>query len=389
MKFAFVFDGLGCGGIERVGIGYCNALVERGHEVTVINLVPSANEFVSQLSNKVIYIAKNFPRAAAPERYSTLVSRTAWGRYAYPAIYAFSSVATSIAKPCLRRGLGSYDIAIAFSGHFNDLTFAALGFVKARRAIAWLHGTINSYGLISDGYINLYKHFDKLVCLSDEGIEEFRSAKHWLNLPLVKLYNPIDLSCPGRDAAKSDGLRMTYGDYILMVARLASPKDPKTLIDAVALLKDKYGIEKNCVIVGDGPDVAEIQRYVADSSVSSLIHLVGYDNNPTPYFDACGVFVLSSLNEGLPTVLLEAMSLGKPVVATNVPGAREILEGGKDGLLCGIKDAENMAGCLACLYEEPAVAARYSELGLDRVKAFDKTMIIDRFLNLVVKEVLQ
>ena len=48
-----------------------------------------------------------------------------------------------------------------------------------------------------------------------------------------------------------------------------------------------------------------------------------------------------------------------------------------------------MAGCLACLYEEPAVAARYSELGLDRVKAFDKTMIIDRFLNLVVKEVLQ
>ncbi len=385
MRFAFVFDGLGCGGIERVGVDYCNALIECGHEVTVINLVPSMDEFARQLSTNIKYIPMKFSRHIAPERYCSLISRAAWGRFVYPLVYLATSLVVVAKRLCLRNKLGSFDVAIAFSGHFNDLTFVSFGCASAEKKLAWIHGTINSYALISDGYVNLYKHFDKLVCLSDEGIEEFRDAKHWLDLPLVKIHNPIDLCRHGDDGEIKNKLRESYGDYILMVARLAPPKDPETLIDAVAILREKYGIEKKCVIVGDGPDMEKVSKSIAGSSVPDLVHLVGYENNPVPYYQACEVFVLSSLNEGLPTVLLEAMAWGKPVVSTNVPGAREILEGGKDGLLCRIKDPEDMAKCLAFLYSDSTAMTQYSELALSRVQSFSKHKIMDQFLRCIVE----
>lgn len=387
MRFVFVFDGLGCGGIERVGIEYCNSLIERGHEVTVINLAPSKDDFVTKLSNGIQYTTRKFPRELAPERYCSLVSRTEWGRYVYPFAYLASTAVVAAKRPFLRSGIGVFDVAIAFSGHFNDLTFVACGCVRAKTKLAWIHGAINGYALISDGYINLYKRFDKLVCLSDEGIEEFRDAKHWLSLPIVKIYNPIDLNRHWDNGVKTNELRASYGDYILMVARLSSPKDPETLINAVSILRDKYGIEKNCLIVGDGPDMERVSESISTSSVADLVHLIGYEDNPAPYYEACELFVLSSLNEGLPTVLLEAMALGKPVVSTNVPGAREILEGGKDGLLCGIGDSEDMAKCLAFLYGDPSAMARYADLGLTRIQSFSKERIIDLFLDCVVESV--
>lgn len=385
MRFCFVFDGLGCGGIERVGIDYCNALVERGHEVTVVNLVPVMDEFASQLAGQVRYVTRKFPRSLAPERYCTLISRAAWGRFVYPLAYVACTAAVAAKRPFLRGGLGEFEVAVAFSGHYNDLTFVACGCVKAAKRLAWLHGTVNGYALVNEGYMNLYKHFGTLVCLSDEGIEEFRDAKHWLDLPLHKLYNPIDLDVADIDEAKVKELRDSYGDFILMVARLASPKDPETLIDAVGILKEKYGIERNCVILGDGPDMERVKQYAAASPVASLVHLAGYESDPAPYYDACGVFVLSSLNEGLPTVLLEAMAHGKPVVSTNVPGAREILENGKDGVLCGIGDAEGMAFELSRLLGNEAYAAQYVEAGLKRVRDFEKGTIIRSFIDMVTR----
>lgn len=387
MRFTFVFDGLGCGGIERVGIDYCNALIERGHEVVVINLTPEKNEFVTQLVSGVNYIELEFPRSLAPERYSTLISRAAWGRFVYPLAYSAALAIVVARRPFLRKRLGEFNVAVAFSGHYNDLTFVALSCVKATKKLAWLHGTINSYALIGEGYINLYKYFDTLFCLNDEGLEEFKDAKHWLNLPLKKLHNPIDLDRISFDKKKSNKLRNAYGDFVLMVARLDYPKDPESLIDCMAILRDNYGIELNCVIVGDGPNMEIVKEYAAASPAAKLIHLVGYDSNPAPYYDACTMFVLSSLNEGLPTVLLEAMSHGKPVLSTNTPGGREILEGGKDGVICGIHDAEGMADEIARLYRDKSIAQQYVRAGLERVRDFEKNRIIDRFIKIISDEV--
>lgn len=383
MRFAFVFDGLGYGGIERVGVDYCNALAKRGHEVHVVNLVPSQNEFVPKLNDGIDYIEKPFSKSRAPERYCSLVKRAAWGRYAYPIIFAGASFGLEFSKPLLRHGLPSVDVAIAFSGHYNDLTFVGCDCLRGDKKIAWLHGTINGYALISDGFLNLYEKFDGLVCLSDEGLEEFKYANKYLDFNIKKIYNPVPIRKLSEDDQRAHELVKQYGDFILSVGRFEYPKDFDTLIKAMKVLRDEYGIDKKCILVGDGPDLTHVKNLTNELGLDDLVVFAGYQSDPGPYYDACSIFVLSSINEGLPTVILEAMAHGKPVVSTNTPGGREILRNDQYGFICGIQDEKDMAYHIATLVNDPQIANAFVKSSFKRLVDFKPSTIINCLLNYV------
>lgn len=386
MRFAFIFDGLGCGGIERVGVDYCNALAQRGHEVTAINLDPMKNDFVSQLSDSVAYVTRKFPRELAPERYCTLVKRAVWGRFIYPFAYALCSAGVFLVRPYVRRAFGHFDVAIAFSGHYNDLTFVSSGCVEANEKIAWLHGAISSYALISAGYLNLYKHFDGLVCLCDDGIEEFKFANSYLDFRVKKIYNPISLGERNHDKKRAEELYRQYGDFALMVARLDYPhKDPFTVIDAIDLVNSQYGFDLKLVIVGDGPDRNRIERYIDDHNMGSKVFLVGYQSDPTAYFAASKLFIHASAgSEGLPTVMLEAMAFKKPVIATDVrTGPKEILGYNEFGLLCKPMNPVDMARQIYTLLSDEELYKYYSDRSSERIKDFSTEEAIDGVITFV------
>ncbi len=386
MKFVFVFDGLGCGGIERVGVDYCNALVERGHEVTAINLVPESNEFVSQLSSKVDYIARSFPRSLAPERYCTLVKRAAWGRFVYPIVFALCSAVVLIKKPFLRRGLGSFDVAVAFSGHYNDLTFVSSSCVAATKKLAWLHGGVSGYALTSDGYLNIYKKFDGLVTLCNDGIEEFEQTNWFLNFNFRKIYNPISISPAEVNKADIERLQNQYGNYALMVARLDYPhKDPFTAIEAVRQINENYGYDLSLVIVGDGPDRLKVERFVREKKMDGKVFLAGYQDNPAPYYGASRLVVHASAGaEGLPTAILEGMAFNKPVVATDVrTGPKEILGFNEFGILCRPKDPCDMARQIASLLGDQAAYQYYASRAKIRIAEFSEDKAIYSLLSFV------
>lgn len=386
MRFCFVFDGLGCGGIERVRVDYCNALVERGHEVTVVNLVPEADAFASQLSGKVMYKTRTFSRHLAPECYCTLVKRAAWGRFLYPAAFTFCSIAVAVMRPFLKRGLGVFDAAIAFSGHYNDLTFVSFGCVKAKKKLAWLHGGLSGYGLTSDGYLNLYKHFDGLVTLCDDGIEEFEHTNWFLSYTLRKIYNPVNINSADIYRDEIEKLRSKYGSFALMVARLDYPhKDPFTVIDAVKQINEKNGKRLNLVIVGDGPDRHKVESFVAEREMGERVFFAGYQNNPAPYYAACKLVVHASAGaEGLPTVMLEGMAFGKPTVATDVrTGPKEILGYNEFGLLCKAKDSDDMARQIALLLDDDALYGHYARKATERVRDFSEEKAIDGLVGYV------
>lgn len=381
MRFSFVFDGLGYGGIERVGIDYCNELVRRGHEVTVVNLDTSRTEFVDQLLPDITYIEKDFRRGRAPERYCQLIKYGWWGRYLYPLVFVVLSIANKILSPLYRRKLPAVDVSIAFSGHFNDLTFVANKYVESHVSIGWMHGAISSYLLMSDGYINLYKKIRNLVCLVDEGNEEFFYANKHVNLTIRKIYNPIAIGNQSIDTAQVQQLREKYGSYLLMVARFSYPhKDQPTVIKALYALKHTYGLEPKLLFIGDGPDMNKSRRLAEGLGISSQVVFVGYKNNPLPYYAAASVVIHASVaGEGLPTAMLEAMSLGKPVVATDSKtGPREILGNNEYGLLCKIQDANEMAAHVFELLTDKEMYQRYSTQAYERVKDFSVDGAIDK-----------
>ena len=121
MKTAIIFDGLGFGGIERVGIDYSNMALELGYEVDVYNLNPSANGMVNLLSDKINYYPIRFSRKVCPELYSYGIQKWWWGKYAYALISFPLSLVQRIKKLFIKRR--KYDVAIAIAGHINDLSF--------------------------------------------------------------------------------------------------------------------------------------------------------------------------------------------------------------------------------------------------------------------------
>lgn len=153
---------------------------------------------------------------------------------------------------------------------------------------------------------------------------------------------------------------------ILGVGRLMRQKDFPTLIRAFAALRR----ERDCrlVILGEGPERARLEALVNDLGLRDVVELPGFVSNPYAYMARAGVFVLSSLFEGLPNALTEALAVGAPLVSTDCPnGPREILEGGRHGPLVPIADEAALTDAMRRVLDHPpdraalrAAAQRYT-----------------------------
>jgi glycosyltransferase involved in cell wall biosynthesis len=132
---------------------------------------------------------------------------------------------------------------------------------------------------------------------------------------------------------------------ILAVGRLTQQKDFPTLLQAFA--QERRARPARLLILGEGPDRPKLEALVNVLGLSADVALPGFVQNPYAYMRRAGVYVLSSRWEGLPTVLIEALYCGNPVVATDCPsGPQEILAGGKHGALVSMGDAAALAAAI-------------------------------------------
>jgi glycosyltransferase involved in cell wall biosynthesis len=133
---------------------------------------------------------------------------------------------------------------------------------------------------------------------------------------------------------------------ILSVARLAAEKNLPALLDAVAMLRRRRAVR--LVVLGEGPARPQLAAHAAALGITADVDLAGFDPNPYRYMTRASVLALSSRVEGLPTVLIEALALGTPVVATDCEsGPREILRDGRFGRLVPVGDVAALADALA------------------------------------------
>lgn len=393
MKIAMVFDGLQIGGIERVGADYARILTSAGHDVTIINLRPHLTDLEKEFPSSCHMVHFNYSRKLTPEQYNKAIRMWNWGKYAYPVI-ATALFPLNIALKMISRikENNHYDLAIAFSGHFNDLTFVADDFVKAKHKLCWLHGALYSYLLLSDGFLNLYRKIKNLVVLVESGQHEVFEYNKFLHLNIHQLYNPSFIAEKRVNNNEVRRLKEKYGKYIVMVSRIEAPqKNPYTLIDAFALVYKKHE-DLNLVFVGDGPDRTKAMEYAKKKGeeISAHIFFEGAKTNVQDYYSSAFMMVQSSEFEGLPTTIIEALYFHLPIVATDCPtGPREILGNNDFGLLCKVHNATDMAKQIDLLIEDEKLYNYYKQESPKRAKAFMpetiKTKLLD-ILNLLTEE---
>ena len=343
-----VLDGLGYGGIERVGASYAKILEDLGNHITIINLQPDKNAMKDKYPKSCEFINTRLPNALLCESYFGVIKRYWWGKYLYPFAYITSKICMQLYKlkfKIVNRGK-KYDIAIAFAGHTRDLSFIGYEFIKSQKKIAWLHGSLADYLLLSHSFAFLYERIANLCVLSTNN--QIYSLKAFPKLAsctsITKIYNPIPQTPQDIDQCKIDHIRAQYKNPLIMVARFDEDKDQATLIYALKLLHDKYNNNKHLLLLGEGPTLNKCKQLAASLNLIDYIHFLGAKDDVDNYFQASSISILSSPAEGLPTVLIESMRNGVPVVATNsLPGVPEILGSSEYGLICEIRNPDDIA----------------------------------------------
>ena len=151
-----------------------------------------------------------------------------------------------------------------------------------------------------------------------------------------------------------------------VVGLLEPAKGQGHLIDALELLRDEFpGLR--CLLVGDGSLRPHLEAQVKVKGLESVVRFVGQRDRAVDLIARLDLLVIPSLWEGLPYVLLEAMSLSKPVVAAAVGGCGEVVVDGETGRLVPSRDSQALAQAIAALLRDPAGAEQMGRRGRERV----------------------
>lgn len=381
-KIAMVVYGLNYGGVERVCIDYMRLLKAKGHEIDLYILNKKEQDMRSEVPEGICIFTQSLPNYICPATYWRLAVKYVWGKYVFLFPYVFFSVVLFFYR-LFGGSRKNYDIAIALGGHLNDLTFVAEGFVKADKKVCWLHGALYQYMVIVPGFQFFYQKIKNLVVLSDLAQDECLFFNKHLDLNIRKLYNPSFIASRKVDENVVESIKKKYGDFIVMVARLTPPKNHLGLIRAMEYLYDKYGFEYNVVFVGDGHLKESLTDYASKSPVGKHIFFAGNQSDPQNYYAAAKMFALSTISEGLPTVLVEAAYFGLPLVASQA-SVHEILGSNENGLVAPIYDDKKLGEHIYHILSNPAEYEKYSQKAKAKYKEFEPERIseqLEDFLN--------
>jgi sugar transferase (PEP-CTERM/EpsH1 system associated) len=182
------------------------------------------------------------------------------------------------------------------------------------------------------------------------------------------------------DAIRAElGLESSGGPVIGHVARLTAAKDQEGLLRAFARVVESRPTAR-LVIIGDGELRERLVGLAADLGLGDSVRFVGFRSDVQRLLPAFDLFVLSSHEEGLPISLLEAMSAGRPVVATAVGCIPELVSNGERGLVVPPRAPENLADAILKLLSDESACARYGEAGKRHVESrFSVSEMINRY----------
>lgn len=224
---------------------------------------------------------------------------------------------------------------------------------------------------------------DLRICVSQDIAEIRRRREGTPAEKLVCIPNAVDPAAfrkarRGRAAVMADFGWDAADPLVLSVGRLVVAKDYPTLVEAVSLLRERVP-DARCCIAGEGDCRGEITDAIERFGAGGRVTLAGARRDIADLLAAADVFVLSSIREGLPVSLLEAMAAGTAIVATAVGGIPDAIADGESGLIVQPGDAKILADALARCLADSGLRKRLGEAASREVeRRFSVAMTVER-----------
>ena len=210
------------------------------------------------------------------------------------------------------------------------------------------------------------------ICVSEAIARHFIEWAPEVRNRVVRIYNGVDLerfngNIKSRDAKKYYKLSAEI-PVIGVTARLCPVKGIEYLLKAVRRLSDQK-VNVQCMIVGDGESRADLQELAKKLDIHNKVVFTGYCEDVSQALAAMDLFVISSISEGLPNSILEAMAMRIPVVSTAVGGVGEVVKNGDTGILVPPKDANQLAKAIMTLISDDNMRRAMGNKGRDLVSS--------------------
>ena len=361
MKVLVLHGHLSMGGEERVLLSVLKNLVELNYDVDLLitwnhgenNLFE--NEIPEKVNYKFLFDNYNGKNKLIKE------------------IYRIRAKATYLKKVEKIIKENKYDVIIDYSSNllkYNNFDIKVPVF-------AWIHFSLTFGEKLSadkiEKYKKQYKKYDKILAICDTMRDEFVEILGMDKNKVELVYNPIDLEAIRKKAENIDKKYENYlkQDYFLQVSRLTEQKQPEHLVDIYYKLKQR-GIKEKFYFIGNGEKVELIKQKIKEYKLENDVILLGQIENPYPFFKNAKLFVHTGKYEGLPTVLLESLTLGTPVVAYDCPtGPKDILgQNSEYGELIPLNDKDTFVEKVYELMNKNEKYENYRKLSLVRANDF-------------------
>ena len=361
MKVLVLHGHLSMGGEERVLLNVLKNLVELNYDVDLLitwnhgenNLFE--NEIPEKVNYKFLFDNYNGKNKLIKE------------------IYRIRAKATYLKKVEKIIKENKYDVIIDYSSNllkYNNFDIKVPVF-------AWIHFSLTFGEKLSadkiEKYKKQYKKYDKILAICDTMRDEFVEILGMEKNKVELVYNPIDLEAIRKKAETIYKKYENYlkQDYFLQVSRLTEQKQPEHLVDIYYKLKQQ-GIKEKLYFIGNGEKIELIKQKIREYNLENDVVLLGQIENPYPFFKNAKLFVHTAKYEGLPTVLLESLTLGTPVVAYDCPtGPKDILgQNSEYGKLIPLNDKDTFVEKVYELMNKNEKYENYRKLSLVRANDF-------------------
>lgn len=360
MRLAIFAPSMAGGGAERGVLKLAEGLVRRGFEVDLV-LAAATGPRMTEIPPGARVVDLNARRVA-----TSLPALVRYLRRESPrAVVSVLDHANIVAL--LARRIGRYPGVVVVVEQ-NTLSLAAA------------HGKTMRDRLMPRFVARIYPWADYVVGVSAAVVDDLVRYADLGPDRMRVISNPIVGADLGRKAGEPVDHPWLASSVPLFVAagRLQQQKDFPTLLHAFAKVAARR--PAHLVVLGEGPERANLEALVQQLGLERCVQLPGATSNPYPYMARAVAFVLSSKWEGLPTVLVEALSLGVPVIATDCPsGPREILAGGKYGELVPVGDVGALARAM-----EVALSGGLGRPPDESWHPYEVGLVIDQYLELLV-----
>jgi glycosyltransferase involved in cell wall biosynthesis len=243
-------------------------------------------------------------------------------------------------------------------------------------AVWWQHGVSNRNRMdLAAALVPA----DAVVCSTDEAVAAQKRRSKRTSIVRIPPGLPVDeiASRSGSGAALRASLGWETNEVVVIVGRLQPWKGQETFLDAAAVVRQKFPDSRFALVGGailgwerDYPK--QLEQRARDLGLEQAVLFAGHQEDVYPWFDFADVVVHASVGEPFGLVLVEAMALGKPLVATAAGGPNQIVEDGISGLLVPPGKVEALAGAITRILENAALAARLARGGRARASAFSE-----------------